>query len=84
MRGAGIDDGDILVVDRALTARNGDIIIAAIEGEFTVKRLEKTEQGAVRLLPENEAYEPILITPDVQAEFFGVVSCVVKLLRGQI
>ncbi len=80
MIGAGISDGDVLVVDRALQARHGDIVIASLYGEFTVKRLEMCE-GSVRLLPENPRFEPIVITPDTGAEFFGVVSSVVKLLR---
>ncbi len=80
MSGAGIADGDILVVDRSEPARNGDIIIAALNGEFTVKRLEK-QDGRVRLLPENPAFAPLDLTPDMEAEFFGVVTSVVKLLR---
>lgn len=80
MIGAGIADGDILVVDRALQARNGDIVIASVYGEFTVKRLEML-QGRVRLLPENPLFEPIVITEDTGAEFFGVVSSIVKMLR---
>ncbi len=82
MVGAGIADGDILVVDRSERARNGDIIIAAINGEFTVKRLEMQGE-CVRLLPENPAYAPIIVTPGMEAEFFGVVTTVVKLLRHQ-
>ncbi len=81
MLGAGIADGDILVVDRSERARNGDIIIAAIGGEFTVKRLEKLGER-IRLLPENPAYPPIEIVPGMDAEFFGVVTTVVKRLRG--
>lgn len=42
MRGAGIDEGDLLVVDKGLTANHGDIIIAVVDGEFTVKRLHNT------------------------------------------
>lgn len=80
MIGAGIDDGDILVVDRSATVRNGDIIIASIGGEFTVKRLDKTP-GGIRLLPENPAYPPVSITPELCAEFFGVVTWVVKPTR---
>ncbi len=80
MIGAGISDGDVLVVDRALQARHGDIVIASVHGEFTVKRLEMID-GRVRLLPENSLFAPIEITPDLGAEFFGVVSSVVKLLR---
>ncbi len=82
MLGAGIADGDILVVDRSERARNGDIIIAALDGEFTVKRLEmQGENKNIRLLPENPTFAPIAITPGMDAEFFGVVTSVVKLLR---
>lgn len=77
MINAGIDDGDILVVDRAVSANNGDIIIAALNGEFTVKRLELKE-NSVRLLPENPVYSPICITADNPAEFFGVVTWIIK------
>ncbi len=80
MIGAGIADGDVLVVDRALQARHGDIIIAAVHGEFTVKRLDM-QHGRVRLLPENPLFSAIEITAESGAEFFGVVSSVVKLLR---
>ncbi len=77
MTGAGIEDGDILVVDRSVHASSGAIVIASLNGEFTVKRLEKSETH-VRLLPENSAYQPIEITPDSGAEFFGVVTFVIK------
>lgn len=80
MTGAGIDDGDVLVVDRSARVRNGDIIIASIAGEFTVKRLEQST-GRVRLLPENPAFPPIEITPELGAEFFGVVTWIVKNAR---
>lgn len=81
MTGAGIDDGDILVVDRSVTVTNGAIIIAALDGEFTVKRLEMQEKQ-VRLLPENPVYRPIEITPASSAEFFGVVTFVIKSLHS--
>ena len=81
MTGAGIDDGDILVVDRSVTVTNGAIIIAALDGEFTVKRLEIKDKHA-RLLPENPAYHPIEITPATGAEFFGVVTFVVKCVHA--
>lgn len=77
MVGAGIDDGDILVVDRSLTPTNRRIIIASVNGEFTVKRFEKTA-SRMRLLPENTAYKPITITPELGAEFFGVVTFIIK------
>lgn len=81
MIGAGIGDGDILVVDRSLTARHGDIIIAAVSGEFTVKRLDMRPDAPIRLLPENPAYTPITLTPELNAEFFGVVTHCLKNLR---
>ena len=77
MVGAGIDDGDILVVDRSLTPTNRRIIIASVNGEFTVKRFEKTA-SRMRLLPENPAYKPITITPELGADFFGVVTFIIK------
>lgn len=77
---AGISDGDILVVDRSLRAVDGDIIIASIGGDFTVKRLS-LRPGGVRLLPANPSFSPIEITPETGAEFFGVVTWVVKKLH---
>lgn len=77
---AGIGDGDVLVVDRSLTAASGDIIIASVAGEFTVKRLYK-RGNVVRLMPENPAFSPIDITPELGAEFFGVVTYVIRKLK---
>lgn len=58
MKNAGILDGDYVVVERTPTARDGDIVVALIEDEATVKRLYK-ETNCVRLQPENDAFEPI-------------------------
>lgn len=80
MLGAGIHDGDVLVVDRALDARDGDVVIAAFEGEFTVKRLDKSG-GGVRLVPENPAYPAIEVRPGVECSLFGVVTSVVHFFR---
>ncbi len=78
---AGIHSGDILVVDRSLTARHGDIVIACLHGEMTVKTLELKPH--VLLRPKNKAYRPIEITEESQLEIFGVVTGVVrKLKRG--
>ncbi|HWP79413.1 MAG TPA: transcriptional repressor LexA [Candidatus Acidoferrum sp.] len=57
---AAILDGDLVVVERTPTAENGDIVVALIEDEATVKRFYK-EQGHFRLQPENKAYEPIIV-----------------------
>lgn len=58
MKNAGILDGDYVVVERTPTARDGDIVVALIEDEATVKRLYR-ETDCVRLQPENDAFEPI-------------------------
>ncbi len=77
---AGIADGDILVVDRSLSPRNGDIIIAELDGAFTVKYFEKHASG-IRLIPANPQFEPIIISQTTQAAFFGVVTWVLKSAR---
>ena len=76
MTGAHIPAGSLLVVDRALTAKDGSIVLAVIDGEFTVKRLEK-RLGKMRLLPENPKFRPIEITGEMQMEIWGVVRAIV-------
>ncbi|WP_431688784.1 translesion error-prone DNA polymerase V autoproteolytic subunit [Hahella sp. NBU794] len=73
---AGIYSGDILIVDRSLTAKHGDIVIAALHGEFTVKELQLHPTPC--LLPRNKRYKPI-DAPEI--EVFGVVSGVVRILN---
>ena len=63
----GIFDGDLLAVRKSDTARHGDVVVARVNGEVTVKRLDRSPKG-VRLLAENQNYEPIVIAPD--SEFF--------------
>jgi DNA polymerase V len=79
MLGAGIHPGDVLVVDRALEARHGDVVIASWDGELTVKRLET--RPAVRLVPENPAYAAITIPEEAELTLFGVVTNVIHSLR---
>lgn len=76
MTGAGIHHDDILVVDRSQTPRPGNVIIAYLDGEFTVKRLTRTANG-LELTPENPDYAPIPLTPDTDFEVWGVVRHVV-------
>ena len=73
---AGIHPGDILVVDRSLEPRHGRIVIAAVEGRLTVKRLQKNQDGLM-LLPENDAYMPIPVNQDNHVEIWGVVTNVI-------
>lgn len=76
MIGAGIQPGDMLIVDKSLDATHGKIVIAAIDGELTVKRLSRHE-GRVQLLPENNQYTPIDITDENDLVIWGVVTHVI-------
>ena len=76
MTDAGISSGDMLVVDRSLEATHGKIVIAAINGELTVKRLSRVA-GIVQLLPENTNYPPIEISGDEDLVIWGVVTHVI-------
>lgn len=71
MTGAGIHDGALLVVDRSLEARSGDVVIAALGGELTVKRLLRQEDRLL-LVAENDAYAPVEV--DVELHIWGVVT----------
>lgn len=73
---AGISDGDLLVVDSSRNAAHGDIVIAAVEGEFTVKRLQL--RPIVQLIPMNSAYSPIIIGSEDTLDVFGVVTFIIK------
>ena len=79
MIGAGIEDGDILVVDRARQPHNGNIFVAALNGEFTVKRLERRPSG-VRLVAANPKYAPIDIEAGTELIIFGVVTGLARTL----
>jgi DNA polymerase V len=73
---AGIHPGDILVVDRALEPRHGSIVIAVVNGEFTVKRYRRA-RGKGCLAAENPGFRPIELTGDMDVEVWGVVSYVI-------
>ena len=77
---AGIFPGDVLVVDRSLTAKHGDIVIVALNGELTVKKLET--KPALRLVPMNSAYAPVEIPEETDIEIFGVATTVVHSLKN--
>ena len=76
MTGAGIQDGDLLVVDRSLRPASGDIIIACVDGDFTVKYYRK-DKGGIRLEPANPAFPVIAMKPGQELDYFGkVTACV--------
>jgi DNA polymerase V len=73
MTGAGIDDGDLLIVDRAAEVTSGSIVVARIHDEFTLKRVRK-DGSRVFLVPENKAYPSIEITEGSDFEIWGRVT----------
>ena len=77
MAGAGIADGDLLVVDRSEEAVSGKIVVAVLDGELTVKRLH-IRRDVRRLVPENPKYKPLRIEPGQELQIWGVVTGVVK------
>ena len=80
MIGAGIFSGDILVVDRSLNAQERNIVIAVVDGDLTVKRIQFTKKG-VTLLPENSDYSPIFIEKEAELSIWGVVTNVIHSVR---
>ena len=77
---AGIFSEDILVVDRSLEPQNNMIVVAVLDGEFTVKRIQ-TSRNQICLIAENRNYKPIKITEEMKFEVWGVVTGVIKDLR---
>ena len=77
---AGIFPGDVLVVDRSLTASHGDIVIVTFNGELTVKKLETKPK--TRLVPMNSKYAPVDVPEDSDLEVFGVATNVIHSLRN--
>ena len=73
MLGAGILNGDLLIVDRSLEVTNNCIVVAYIDGEFTVKRIKKIN-NKMFLQPENKNHQAIEITESMDFELFGVVA----------
>lgn len=83
MSDIGLKDGDLMVVDKAETPCHGDIVIAAVDGEFTVKQLLlSSREPRVTLQPMNPDYPPIYPDPDA-LEIFGVVTVFLHKTRGE-
>lgn len=74
---AGIEPDDLLVVDAGLEPKNGSIVVAAVDGDLTVKRLHKTKIE-LSLMPENDHYRPIKITAETGLRIWGVVTKIMK------
>ena len=75
----GISTGDLLIIDRAVPAVDGDVVVVAVDGELTIKLLDLAHS---RLLPANKLYRPIEISPESQVDVEGVVIHAVHHLKG--
>ena len=80
MREAGIDDGDVVLGDRAIKATHGHVVVAVVDGEFTVKRLWQRGRN-VKLQPANPTYPDILPRDGQTIEVWGVVTNAIKAKR---
>ena len=74
---AGLDDGDLIVIDRSLDPENGKIAVCFIDGDFTVKRIKK-EKNKLYLIPENKRYKTIEINEGDELIIWGIVEYVIK------
>src|SRR5450830_1030349 len=80
MREAGIDDGDVVLVDRAIHAGHGHVVVAVVDGEFTVKRLWK-RGASLKLQAANPTYPDILPKDGQTVEVWGVVTNAIKAMQ---
>lgn len=79
---AGICDGDIVVIDKSLEAKNGDFVVAFIDGEFTLKEFRLDEKdNCAWLIPHNKDYNPIKVTDNNDFIIWGVLTYTIKQLR---
>ena len=74
---AGMNDGDLLIIDKSLEPEDGKIAVCFIDGEFTVKRI-KIESDVIWLMAENKKYSPIKVTSDNDFIIWGIVTTVIK------
>ena len=77
MKDAGIDDGDIMIVDKSLPYKDNCIAVCFIDQEFTVKRI-LIEKDILWLIAENEKYPPIKVTSDSEFVIWGIVTYIIK------
>ena len=81
MEGAGIHDGDLLIINKSLPPKDGKIAVCFIDGEFTVKRI-RMDKNIIWLIAENEKYPPIKVTSDNEFLIWGVVTNVIKYVQN--
>ena len=80
MKNASINDEDVLIVDRSLPVKNGDIVVAVIDGELTVKRFNKLKDRII-LQAENPDFPPIVIANERDFSIWGVATTVIHSLK---
>lgn len=80
MKDAGINDGDLLIVDKSVEVYDGCIAVSVIDGEFTLKRVH-FDKNRIFLMPVNEKYKPIEVSPDDEFVIWGIVRYLIKDLR---
>ncbi len=73
----GIEDGDVLIIDKSLEVQNGDLAVCFIDGEFTLKRVE-IETEAIWLVPSNQKFKKIKVTAENDFVVWGVVTYTIK------
>ena len=83
MVGAGLSDGDLLVIDRSKNPENGKIAVCLVDGDFTVKRIKK-EKNKLYLMPENKKYSPIELKEENELIIWGIVEYVITILTKLI
>lgn len=81
MINAGVYNGDLVIVDRSLAPANGQVVVAIIDGEFTLKRFLQNLKG-VFLIPENSAYPTLTITEEMDFQVWGVATFVIHSLTA--
>ena len=80
MTKAGINTGDIMIVDRSLNPKHNDIVLAVIDGEFTVKRLAVNNES-IYLMPENDSFSPIQINESMDFQIWGIITHIIHKAR---
>lgn len=77
MKDAGVDPGDLLVIDKSLAYQNNALAVCFLNGEFTLKRI-KIEGDALLLMPANPDYQPIVVKEDADFAVWGIVTYIIK------
>jgi DNA polymerase V len=83
MENAGINDGDVLIVDRSIKASSGKIVVGSVDGELLVRRFQQTFNKTF-LVPENRKYKPLEMGEFARYEPWGVVTCVIHIIEPML